>query len=316
MAKYIWRKISVWFWKETVRWTAVSATSWFPQTTIDFDEKFENVIQEGALWNIVDSNESFNTKRWAEWSIEGDLQIENSWLLFLWLLWQITSVETAWTWAYDHTYTLLNSNQHPSLTIVTEEDNGNTSFWLWMIEELTLSWNIWEIVKLKVTFKSKAWVTTTATADFIDNDNTLLTRHWLFKVDSIDIPFKNFSITFKKNLIDDFTWWDIDIHDILNQQFEITWNIEFDYDSNTFKNYALNNEIKPISILIQNSDVTIWVNDSPTLSIELLKCSFTNWDRNKTNNEIVNQTIDFKWHYDITTWSIWSILLRNTTASY
>lgn len=314
--RYIWRKISVGFGKETTRGTAATASAWFPKTSIDFEEKFENVVQEGSVWVIVDSNDSFNTKRWAEGSIEGDLQIENSGLLFLSLLGQVASTETAGTGAYDHVYTLANTNQHQSLTITTAEDNWDFQFSLGMIDELKISGAQGEIAKVSVTFKSKAWVTTTATTDFIDTDKTLLTRHGEFQIDWSVIPFKSFEISFKKNLLEDFAGNSIDVHDILNQQFEITGSVEFDYDANTFKDYALNNEKKPISLVIQDPNTTIWVSNNPTLSITLNKVSFTSWDRNKGNDEIVNQVLEFKGHYDLTSDSIGSILLRNTTASY
>jgi len=314
--KYIGRKISIGFWKESPRGTPAAPTHWMPHTSLDFDEKFENVVQDGAVWSIVDSNETFNTKRWAEGWIEGDLMVENSWLLFLALMGQISSVETSGTGAFDHTFTLLNTNEHPSLTISTSEWNGDTQFALGMIEELTVSANVWEIAKLKMSFKSKMWKTITVSSNFNPTDKTLLARHGTLSIWGTDVKYKSFEITFKKNLVEDYAWGWIDVNDILNQQFEVEWNVEFDYDNNTFKDYAINSEQKEVVMVIQDPNTTIGVEDHPTLSITLPKVSFTSWDRNKSLNEIVNQTLDFKAHYNLATDSIGSILLRNETASY
>ncbi len=314
--KYIGRKISVGFWKETSRWTPVAPTSWMPHTALDFDDKFENVVQDGAVGSIVDSNETFNTKRWGEWGVEWDLMVENSGLLFLALMGQVSSVETSGTGAFDHTFTLLNTNEHPSLTITTNEENGDAQFALWMIEELSVSANVWEIAKIKMSFKSKMGATTTVTTAFNANDNTLLARHGTLSIGWTDVKYKSFEISFKKNLVEDYAGWGIDVNDILNQQFEVEGNVEFDYDNNTFKDYAINSEQKEVIMVIQDPDTTIWVEDHPTLSITLPKVSFTSWDRNKSLNEIVNQTLDFKAHYNLGTGTVGSILLRNTTANY
>lgn len=321
--KYIWRKIKVGFWKETIRWVVIAPTQWFAKTNLEFDEKVESVNDEWSIWQISDTLDNYNVKRWGEGWIDGNLWIESIWLPLLSLLWEVTSTETIWWGAYNHLYSLSNNNSHPSLTITIEEDNHSYAYPLSMIESLTITANVWEIANVSITFKSKKWETTVNTVTH-EVDYYLLARHFTFitaenyvDLDSwTPICVKGFSITFSKNLFDDYCNWSIEPVDFLNQQFWIEFTLDFDYDNETYKNYALDWIKRAVRILMVDTDKIIWNSDNPTLKIDLAKVWFTDWSRSKSNDEIVNQTLTWKSHYSQADSLNIEVELTNETISY
>ena len=323
MPKYIGRKINIWFWKESTRGTAVAISNWIPKTNIDFDEKFENAVDESSIWIIVDSVEAHTVKRWSEWKIEANLNVNSIWLPLLSLLWAVVTTP-ATTGAYLHTFNLLNSNSHPSLTIWMSDDVEQLKFALWMIEEMTITANAWEIVTISMTYKAKKWETTTHTVTYW-TDYTLLAKSWLFKIADnlawLDLAtnkcVQSFEITIKKNLEEIFCIWSIDPTDFVNKQFTIEWSFTATYENATdYKTVGLEGSEKALRFALTDTTKIIWLSDNPGIVIDLPKVNYTEWSRSMWNDEVVSQTINFKWLYSKPDAKAIEVKLTNDTASY
>lgn len=323
MAKYIWRQINVWFWLETTRWTAIGIAKWQPKTDLSFQEKIETIQDESSIWVIVDSRDTFITKKYWEWEIGGNIEVNSVWYLFKSLLWTCNSVVDT-TWAYKHTFDLQNTNQSPSLTIwINDPLEWDLAYSLWMIDSMTISANEWEFATFSVNFKSKASESATYTVSYT-TDYKLLARHSIFKVASnlAWLPWasasclRSFEITISKNLEDDYCMWSTNPQDFINWITTIEGSFTAVYENTTFKDLALAWTKRAIRFELKDTWTTIWLTSNPRLTIDLPLASFTEFSKDMWNDATVIQTLTFKWLYSATDTSAIDVEVVNTTASY
>lgn len=321
--KYIWRQINVWFWVEETRGTAVAVEHWQPKTDFSFDETMETIQDESSIWVIVDSRDTFVVKRSWEWEVWANVEVNGIWYLLLATLWLVESeVDTAW--AYKHTFSLANSNQIQSLTLwVNDPVVWDMNYPLSSIDSFTLSAEEGQFATFTVSFRSKPWVATTHTVTY-DVDYKLLARHSIFRTATnlawlnwvSNVCLRSFEITFNKNLEDDYCLWDISPKDFINQAFSIEWSFTAVFQTNEFRDYALNGVKRAIRFELEDTWTTIGASSNPRLTIELPVASFTEFARTQGNDETVTQTLTFKWLYSAIDESAVNIELVNTKQSY
>lgn len=327
MTKIIWRLIELWIWKESIRWNWVvwDITHFIPKTEIDFDDKNENVIEEGSYWNIMDSSDSYLTKRWAEWGFGWNLFYNWIWVLLENLFWEELAVVDNWDWTFTHSFLMWNNNSHPSLVVWLKDPNVWNFFKLWMLDTFQLTLTAWEQAKFTASLKSKKWVTQAITSSYSE-DIPLLWQNaflkiwppndvsWTLLTD--DIFIKTLNLTVNKNLENDFSVWDTEPVDFLNKQLDLNWQIEILYDWESFKNIVMNNLHRTMIFWV---NTTIWWLEY-LFTFYFPNVTFTNWERAKWNNDLVSQTLDFKIHLNVAELNdlkdTFLVILKNTTASY
>lgn len=325
MAKYIGRQINVWFGKETTRWTAVSVASWTPKTELSFDEKMETIQDESSIGVINDAKDSHIVKRWGEWDIGGNIEVNNFGFALLSLFGSV-STTSATTGAYEHVFTLNNTNQTQSLTIGVIDPGlaSDMSYPLSMIDSMTITSEVGALTTFAITFKSKEGVTATHTATY-PTDYKLLSRYSVFKVadnlagldGATQRCIQSFEITFNKNLEDQYCLSSISPRDFLNKQFSIEGSFTAIFENETdYKAVALAGTKKAIRFALIDTDTTIGVSDNPSLTIDLPYCAFTEWSRALWNDEIVTQTLTFKGLYSVADSTAVNVTVVNTQATY
>ena len=321
MTKYIWRQINVGFWIETTRGTAVAIENWQPKTEMSFKDINETIQDESSLWVITDSRDSFVVKKWSEWDISWNVETNSIWYLFYWLLWEVATEEDS-TWAYEHTFTLSNTNQGKTLTIGTSEPVGDYEFTMWSIESMTITAEEWAQATFTVKFKAKKGETATHTVNY-EVDNKLLSRFSIFKTaedvawlsTASEICLKSFEITITRNLETDFCLWSDEPADFINQQFTIEWSFGLLYEADTFKDYVFDWTKRAVSFELTDTNTTIGDSSNPWLTITLPKASMTEWDKSQGNNETVSQTLTFKGLYSQAEDSSITVELVNTVEN-
>lgn len=325
MAKYIGRQINVWLWKETTRGTAVAVWAWIPKTDFSFEEKMETIQDESSIGVITDTRDSFVAKRWAEWDIAGNIEVNSFGYILLWLLWSVSS-SVATTWAYSHAFTMNNSNQIQSLTLWIKDPwfASDMRFALASIDSCTITAEEWKQASFSVTFKALKGSTTTHTVTY-PTDYKLLARMSVFKIASnlawltwaVASCIKSFEITFTKNLEEDYCLWSQEPRDFVNKQFTIEGSFTAMYENETdYQTFSLAGTKKALRFQMIDTSTTIWLSSNPTLTIDLPNCAVTEWSKTQGNDEVVMQTVTFKWMYSIADTSSVNATLVNTTVSY
>lgn len=324
MPKFTWKTIWIWFGKETVRWTAVSASTWFPKINMSFDEKINTIIDEASIWTIVDAVWHSIVKKYAEWEVTGNLNVNAISLPLYSMLGTVSSAVDTGT-AYLHTFSLSNSNQSPSLTILTDDPVQDYKFPLAIINKLTIKIEPEKYVEVSMNFISKKWETATNTVAYTQDyslkaSNTILKfASNLAGLDSASATWciKNFEITLERTTTEDTCISSVEPADFISTVFAISWSFEVTYENTTdYKDVALAGSTKAMRLTIEDVNTIIWwATSSPSIEIDLAKVWFTEWGKNNWTNEIVTQTVWFKWFYSVVDTQAISVKLVNTLSS-
>ena len=321
MSKYIGRKINVWFGKESTRGTAWTIAVWNPKASLDFEDKSEKVIDESSIGVIEDSFDWHVVKQYAEWSFESNVYANVFGYLLLNVFGAISSASKSW--AYEHSFTVDETNNHQSLTIGLADDTQDRTFALAMINSLELNAEVWDFVKANANFRSKKSANATLTPAYAE-DYAMLAKHvQIFMADDLTwldsatpIESTSLSLTINKNIEDVDILWSTEPADFCNTFFSVEGTLELTWNDETYKQLYMDWTKKALRIQVIDSNNTIWSSANPTLTIDLASVIMTEFAKTQDNNSLVKQSITIKALYSMADSSMISAKLLNTTASY
>jgi hypothetical protein len=322
MSKFIGRKIEVGIGREGVRGTAVAPSYWLALMNADFDDKFEAVIDESSIGVIEDATDLKVTKKWSEGKLSGKLADKSFGYWLRALLGTIVSAVKETT-AYNHTCSVLQSAQHPTLTIEAKNPNEQLKFANGAIDNLSIKAELGKFVELEVDIKAKLGVASvnnpayTTESNFLAKDVTVKFADAMSGLDAANaVSVRNVEIKFDKNIESDDVLGSNEPADYLNKQIGVTGSIELIYNATTYKALALAGTLKSMRLNIQDTTVTIGASSNPTIKIDLAKVKLTEWAKSSDLNDIVKETLTFKAFYSLTEAKMLEIVLTNIVAGY
>ncbi|MCR2833477.1 phage tail tube protein [Parerythrobacter lacustris] len=324
MTKFLGRLADIGIAKEAVRGTAeTSATFYLPKTSLTLDDGIEQAIDESSNGVIEDSVGAAVTGKFAEGEIEGNIYDKSFGLLLLACLGSVSTSGPSESTVYTHAFSVLQSAQHPALTLFLDDPNQDYKYPLAILESLNIDVMIGAYAKYTAAFRSKVGTTATLTPSY-STENHFLPQHGSLKIatnlaglgaaSAIDV--RSVKLSFNKNIEDDRKLGSLDQADILNKQFSVEGSVELVFNDNTFKTDMLADTAKAMRLRLTNSDVTIGSSLNPQLTIDLAKAKFSKFERSYGNDDIVTATTDFKGFYSVADTEMVSAELINTQSSY
>lgn len=325
MSKYIGRLVNLGIAKESSRGAGASPVYHVPKTTFSFDDKIIQARSLGSLGKISDSEEAFVTTKYGQGEMEGEIRDKSFGLLLLAMLGS-TSPSGPVDSAYTHSFTLTHTNQHQSLSFVVADLNTTELYKLVMLDSLEITAELDEVVKFSAGFMSKQGGTTGLTVPAVVAENKFTKKHLRIKLaDNIAglsgataISLKKLTVTINKNVVLDDVLGTAEPEDILNQQVSVEGEIELNYEDETYKNFMKNGTNKAMEIAFINTDAVIGAATNPSLTIQLPKVDFFDWEPDNGLDDIVKQKISFKANRDVANAQdvIYLCQLVNAVASY
>ena len=323
MTTQIGRLINVGIAKESVRGTAeASASFWMPKVDFDFNPRTDYAVNESGLGVIDARSDAKVVEKVGEGSFGGIVYDKNFGLLLAACLgtWSTGVVADS---AYTHSFTRLNTNTHPALTIFHKDSNVDEKYALGMLNQLTINCVLKDFVKYSAGFLSKIGATTSSTPSYT-SENPFLATHVTVKFaattaalgTAVATPVRAINLTINKNVEDWQSLGSVDPTDIVNKSFSVNGDLELIYDDTTIRGYVTDGTKKACLITIQNSDVLIGTASRPKLEITLAPVSFKDWGRNTGQNDIVTQTVAFDGNFGISDSKTISVQLINAQTSY
>lgn len=323
MGVQIGRLINVGIGRETARGTAqASATFWIPKVDFDFNPRADYVVNESGLGVIDGRSDAKVVEKLGEGSFGGIVYDKNFGLLLAACLgtWSTSTVVDS---AYTHSFTRLNSNQHPALTIFHKDQNVDEKFALGMLNQLTLNCVLKDFVKYSAGFLSKVGATTSSTPAYVV-ENPFLATHVTIKFAATTAALATASatavrainLTINKNVEDWQNLGSVEPTDIVNKALLVSGDLELIFEAATQRDYVLDGTKKACLITIENSDVLIGTASRPKLEITLAPMNFRDWGRGTGQNDVVTQTIAFDGNFGISDSKTISIQLINAQTSY
>ena len=310
--------------RETVRGAGAAATYWLPWTEISFDEKAGKVDEQEAIGVIDYADASYVTEKYSEGDISGEIRDKSIGLLLYSALGTCNSA-VAETTAYNHTFTIAQTNNHQSLAVTFDNPIQDVMFKLAMMNSLNFDFGLGEIAKYTGSFMAQPATDTTASASHTA-ENKFVSRHITLKLaDTLAglgaasaISIKNIELSFNKNLMRDHVLGTASPEDIFNQQLAVEGSFELNMTDETYKDLMLANTYKALRIELTNSDVTIGASSNPKIQINLPRVNFFDWEQNRGLGDITTQKINFKALRDLSggNATVSSVVLTNEVTSY
>jgi len=325
MSEVLKRKFNIGIGKETTRGTKVVPAIWLKPTAEDFNDEVEVVATERSMGVIEDSDDQVVTKNFSSGTIAGEVFDKSFGYVLLGAIGQVGSVEkVADSGVYDHTFSVLQSAQHPSMTLeIKRGDIEQKAYALCVVESLKISSAVNEYVVFEVAYRGKAGVAGTATPSYVA-ENYFLAKHIGVKLadtyaglsGASEIDVKSIELNINKNIEDKDLISNDGPADFLNKQMVIEGTIEMYFSSVYARDYALNGTSKAMQIVMENTAVTIGASSKPKLVINLAKVKFGDAPVKGGNNDLAMVELSFKGFYSLSDSKSIEAILTNTQATY
>jgi len=327
MAKFIGRRRNVGVAIEGTRGTPATPVYFTPFASWSFDQKTDTVQSNAGLGKIEDVSGHYIVGQRAEGIITDQFYDKFLGAVLKALLGSVSSSLAGGEAAvWEHTYTLSQINQHPSLSIYCDDPNGAYLFPMGMIDSLTIEIKPNDFVQYEIGLKAKGardW--TTVSGVYTSLGKQFLQQHLTFKLaaavgdlaEASAIDLKSLTLKFNKNVEIENSLGTVQPIDVINQQFGITGEIIVDRSADTYRNYMIQGTQRAMQINLLHPD-TIGNAEKTELDLKFPKVHFHEWEQNSDLDKLVEETIPFTCHRDLPNDldSISTCLLTNTIESY
>lgn len=315
--------------KESSRGTAQSsATYWLPYDDISFDEKFDNAVADQAVGVIENAIAEYRVKNYADGTFKLPMVDQSTGLLFLSLLGsQAVATHAGESAVYDHTFTVGESAQHPSVTLFIHDPLSGTDYSHanGVIHKMDIDAELKKFVQLSCSARAQKGASQSSFSPSLLSENRFLPQYMTFKYattvsglsSATAIALKSMKLSVDANIEDQEVLGSVSPADFLNREFKVEGQLEAIYQNLTdFKNTALAtpNVGQAMLIDLKNTDVTIGSATNPELKITLNQVYFSEYSRPIKIKDLVYQTVKFRGTYKLADSAMITVLLTNTTS--
>ena len=286
--------------KETVRGTSTTTNGfWIPRSTISFDDKVESAREAEGVGKLADSDALFVTQKMAKGEFESNLDDKLAGIILTGIMG--ASPVTTGANPYTHTYTLSNTNQHQSVSLLYQDVDTAKMYSLGVIDSLKIAVEQNGIVNFTVGVLSrvgKDWLRQTATFNTLGNK--FLHQHLQFRLAAAvgslaaasPISLKKLELNFTKNSVHDVVLGTVEPEDVLATNFSVEGTIELLKQDETYRDYMLGGTYKSMEVRFERSSV------NSQLKMQFPRVDFTEWEQDRKLDDIVSQKINFKANVD------------------
>lgn len=326
--KFSGRQFNVGIAKESSRGTAVVAAYWLYYDTLTIDDEIRVTKNETVMGVIEKGIGQDITIFESKGSIAGNITDLGFGLLLKSIMGTDTlgAVETG---VKDHVFTVLQTAQHPSLTISVFEPNSNSgtsgyAYPLSVIDELEMNFEIGKYSTYKATFMGNKGANLAADTVTYVSENLFRPQDGVFKLatnlaglsGASAITITKATVSLKQNTEADIVIGNTAPVDRLNKEFTAEGTLELKYsDRSMIDTYLLAGLAQAASFTFINSSVLIGAASHPTLGVRLAKVVFESVARKVDVKGIVSQAVKFTAFYSAADTEMLDITLRNTVTT-
>lgn len=324
MAKIIGRTGAIGIGIESTQGTAVAADYWIPVQSYSYDDKIEKIKNDSAMGRIEEFNAADTVKLWGEGDYEGKIFLDSVGAELVALFGQSpVSTQRGVSGVYDHVYSLLNSNDHKSLTVCYEDDIQEVAFPFAMINSWSLEVAVDDYVKRSLSLTGKKSASATHTPAFT-NEVEFIPSQVSFKMASAQsglaaasaINVTAFNMEVNKNAEPLFVLGSNEPNDIINKQFGVTGSVELYFEDETYRDYVFDGTHRAIRINMTDTTTDLGSSHNPQLYFDLNEVVFEEFERSWDANDPLTQTLNFEALFNLADSSMISARLTNTEVSY
>lgn len=323
MTAYTGRKVAVGIWKETTRGTAVAPAIYYAHTEFNPQDKVEYVEHEGVIGTLAKTHKKEVAQKYAESPLKGLIGVDSVGFFLLALLWSVASAETSWGGAYEHNFTLLNDNIHPTFTLVEKNGVEGLAYPMSAIEKLSIDFAQGKFIEIDSSWKSKFSIPMTLTPNYIDEENFLARQVEVSFADDVagldgatPICVESGNLELSKEIEQVFCLWEIEPQEVLVKAVDFQGSLTITHKDNTFTGYYKNGTRKAMRIKMINPNKTIGTEDKPTIIFDIPQVSFDDVVKEGGKDDIIKQNITVSGLFDINSGNLITGKVINTTNTY
>ena len=317
-----------WVGVEATKGTAVDLETWIPRTDYSLNATTSYIFNESAKWTIHRQSSSQNTMTMIEWSVQAVLSDIDIWYFLYSALWSVSSeisTEDGTDIAYKHTFDLQETNLPPTLTLgIDDPVEWNVSFARGTVGSLTISVENEDWATYSVDLMAMPWEDATHPSITQSNQNdfsaTTATVKFADNLAWLDAAEKTCTESVELNIERDLNAKLCNGQDypesFVSNGFEINWSFTASFESETFKDYNLNNENKAMELEFVLENKTIWSSDNPTVKVRMPLVAFDEFSKEVDNDDYVRQTVNFTGLYSEVDESSMQVEVINQKDSY
>lgn len=325
--KAIGRLTSIFIGRETTRGTVAAQEYAVPVTSLDIDDTPEYLDNDSGFGNINEFNDSDLNTIHGSGGYEGKVFDNVIGAELRAVFGQAPTTTTLEVGVYQHDFALANNNNHDSLTLFTKETGATGAFALAMVDTYSISAALDSYVTRSASFQSRASVAYTPTAEpayvrgaeFMAKDLSIKIATTKAGLDAAATKkVTAFNVEFSKNLDVQYVFGSTTPDDIQNQQFNVSGSIEARKDSTdtTYRDATNGGLAKAVRFEAKNTAVTYGAANNPTLRVELPNVAFKENPRNRDNNAVTTETVNFQANLSLADAASVTARLINTTPTY
>ncbi len=323
MSVYVGDRVSLGIGRESVRGTGVSASVWVPSASFDFQQRMNTQSIAGAQGKIIGTEEEKILQKFGQGTLGMDLRANAVGYFLTQLFGSVSSVNTVGS-VYTHTFTLTQSNIHPTLSLIIQDPNKTERFVRAALESFGLNFTADAVATIEAVFMSEPPGDTAGTPDFTIQDYVFPPGALTVKLAANQAALtaadatvvNNLSLNVVKGTDPDFASGSASPNDIFNTALEITGSFERVFDDDAEHDFAFADTNRALRIDFQDTDTDLGSGNNPQLTLDLFNVNFTNFTRDITLGDTVRQTIEFKAHLEVSSGSVITGILVNAHASY
>lgn len=290
--------------KESTKGTAVAATFWIgvesgkviPQVEYATDLSNVGRIEAPTQSKVVKSNAitTFAAPARSDWLG----------MLLKAALGSLSSATASGESAvYEHTVSVLNSNDHPAYTLRVKDGIATEYSAYSMLNKLTLSCEAGGLLMVEAEFIGRNLTSTTATPAYTTDHIWKGSQGTIKLATAISglgaasaVGFHKFKLEIDKQLYTHHAFGSVTLDGNFNGALKITGELELLHSANTYRDFVTGGSERALRIAFAGD--SIGNAETTELQIDLAKCAFEEWDLSDSNDELQTETIRFSAQFD------------------
>lgn len=318
--------VAVGYGQEEDRGVAVAPSRWLGKYEFSFTPRADKILNESSYAHISKNSGIVTLRRYGEGSITAKIFDEaiGDFLKMVCGVEPTSEGVDGQSGAFDHTFSLLNSNLHPSYTLAVKEGGiSDRRYPGAILSNLSLELAVDDYAKMTAEFISEKGEAAsnspshTQEREFVPKHASvkIVTRNGDLDNASVNADVRSASLEFNKNPVRKETL-STDSIQPRNGRIEVTGEIELYYNNTTLRGYWENDTELALRLEIENDDVTIGVDTHPKITIDLPFMMIENWEPDYGNDDLIPQTLSIHGLYDASTGDFIDITVRNEVDEY